>query len=77
METFLLELTFNNPFSVPEEKNKSEDRNLEETPDQSHLCSVLLEPADQVIVEDVDHIREHYQGHSLTDCRPGKLTSQK
>ena len=57
-------------FSVSEEDHNPENRDLEDSPHQGNLRGVEIEPADCVVVEDVDDVGEQDQSHSSAETFP-------
>ena len=51
-------------------QNQPEDGDLDHPSSQGHFRGVKIEPADKVVVEDVDDVGEQNQGHSLVYCSP-------
>ena len=59
-------------FSVSEEDHNPETRELEDSHHEGNLRGVETEPADGVVVEDVDDVGEQDQSHSSAETFPGR-----
>ena len=56
---------------VLEENDKTEDEDLNNPSDKGYLGGEKLEPADSVVVQDVDNVGEQDQSHPGTESFPG------
>ena len=61
-------------FPVLDENNETEANDLDYSSDEGNLSGAELEPADCVVVEDVNNVGEQDQSNSRTESFPGNKT---